>query len=349
MQLNKRIVAVGTVLAAVIALAAVAAATSSAKSAKPSADELRGAGATFPFPLISQWLPAYEKATGVKVSYNSVGSGAGIAAITNREVDFGASDAPLTPDQFSACKGCVQIPWVLSANSVMYRLDGVKNNLRITGPIIADIYLGKITRWNAKPIKALNKGVNLPNEKITPIFRSDGSGTTYNFTDYLSTVSKRFKRRVGYSTQVNFPVGVGGRGSSGVSAVLSRTNGGIAYADIAYALKNHLQFFKVKNKAGKFVTPGLRAIAAAASTVKKVPKSNEMHITDPPKSKPLAYPICTFSYVLLPLKSSKAAALRKFVTWALTKGQAYGPPLKFYPIPKVVRTASTKTLKRVKS
>jgi phosphate transport system substrate-binding protein len=348
-QLNKRILTVGSVLAVVIALAAAVAATSSAKSAKPAADELKGAGATFPYPLISQWLPAYEKATGVKVSYNPIGSGGGIQAITNRQVDFGASDAPLTPDQFSACKGCVQVPWVLSANSVMYHLDGVRNNLKITGPVIANIYLGKITRWNDKAIKALNKGVNLPNEKITPIFRSDGSGTTYNFTDYLSTVSPAFRKKVGYSTQVNFPVGVGGRGSSGVSGVLSRTNGGIAYADIAYALKNHLQFFKVKNRAGKFVTPGIRAIQAAASTVKKVPKNNEMHITNPPKSKPLAYPICTFSYVLLPLKTSKAAALRRFVAWAITTGQTYGPKLLFVPIPKVVRQASTKTLKRVKT
>jgi phosphate transport system substrate-binding protein len=341
---KRRVFAAGSLLAAVIALAAVVAGTS---SAKPNADELKGAGATFPYPLISQWIPAYERAKGVRISYNPVGSGAGIQAITDRSVDFGASDAPLTPDQFRACKGCVQVPWVLSATSVMYNLDGVKNNLRITGPIIADIYLGKITNWNSPRIRALNKGVNLPNEKITPIFRSDSSGTTYNFTDYLSTVSKTFKKRVGNSTQVNFPVGVGGRGSSGVSGVLTRTEGGIAYADIAYALKNKLQFFKVQNRAGKFVTPGIRAIKAAASTITKVPKSNEMHITDPPKSKPLAYPICTFSYVLLPLDTGKATPLRQFVAWAMTTGQTFGPRLLFVPIPKVVRTAGTKTLKRV--
>jgi phosphate transport system substrate-binding protein len=348
-HLNKRILAVGSVLAAVIAVSAVVVAASSATPARPAADELKGAGATFPFPLISQWLPAYERATGVKVSYNPVGSGAGIQAITDRSVDFGASDAPLTADQFRACKGCVQIPWVLSANAVMYNLDGVKNNLHITGPIIADIYLGRITRWNSPRIRALNRGVNLPNEKITPIFRSDASGTTYNLTDYLSKVSPAFKRRVGRSTQVNFPVGVGGRGSSGVSGVLSRTNGGIAYADIAYALKNRLQFFNVRNKAGKFQSPGIRGIRAAASTVKKVPKNNEMHLVDPPKSKPLAYPICTFSYVLVPLKSSKAAMLRRFIAWATTTGQTMGLKLLFVPIPKVVRTASRKTLARVKT
>jgi phosphate transport system substrate-binding protein len=345
-QLNRRILAVGSVLAGVIALAAIAVGTS---SARPAADDLSGAGATFPFPLISQWIPAYERAKGVKVSYNPVGSGAGIQAITNRSVDFGASDAPLTPDQFRACRGCVQIPWVLSATAVMYKLDGLRNNLRVTGPVIADMYLGRITRWNDRRLRALNPGVNLPNEAITPIFRSDSSGTTYNFTDYLSTVSRQFKNRVGNGTQVNFPVGVGGRGSSGVSGVLSRTNGGIAYADIAYALKNKLQFFKVKNKAGKFVTPGIRAIRAAASTIKKVPRNNAMHITDPPKVKSLAYPICTFSYVLLPLKSSKAVALRQFVAWAMTTGQTFGPRLLFVPIPKVVRTASMKTLRRVKT
>jgi phosphate transport system substrate-binding protein len=345
-QLNRRILAASSVLAAMIALAAVVAGTS---SARPAAGELKGAGATFPYPLISVWIPAYERARDVKVSYNPVGSGAGIQAITDRSVDFGASDAPLTPDQFRACRGCVQVPWVLSATAVMYHLDDVRNNLKITGPVIADIFVGRITRWNDRRIRALNPGANLPNERITPIFRSDSSGTTYNFTDYLSTVSPRFKSRVGNSTQVNFPVGVGGRGSSGVSGVLSRTNGGIAYADIAYALKNKLQFFKVRNRAGKFVTPGIRAIQAAASTVKKVPKNNEMHITDPPKSKPLAYPICTFSYVLLPLKSQKAVMLRRFVAWAMTTGQTMGRRLLFVPIPKVVRTSGTKTLARVKT
>jgi phosphate transport system substrate-binding protein len=336
-------------IGALIASALVATTGALAGGSAQKAGLLTGAGATFPFPLISQWQRDYESKTGTKINYNPIGSGGGIAAITARTVDFGASDAPLTPDQFAACKGCVQIPWVLSANSVLYNLPGVPNNLRLTGPIIADIYLGKITQWNDPRITKINPGVKLPDTKITVVWRSDGSGTTYNFVDYLSSVSPEFKRRVGVSTQVNFPVGVGGRGSSGVAGIVKNTAGGIGYADIAYALANHIQFARVLNRDGKFVTPGLRAIAAAGSLIKKVPASNEMHIVNPPKGNPLAYPICTFSYVLLPTKTEKAPDLRKFVFYALTQGQKLGPRLLFVPIPKVVLFAAEKTLKRVQA
>ncbi len=330
---------------AVTALVATTAALAGGSAKKEGT--LTGAGATFPFPLISQWQKDYESKTGTKINYNPIGSGGGIAAITARTVDFGASDAPLTPDQFAACKGCVQIPWVLSSTSVMYNLPGVPNNLKLTGTIIANIYLGKITQWNAPAIKRINPKVNLPDTKITPVWRSDGSGTTYNFADYLSSVSAEFKSKVGTSTQVNWPAGVGGRGSSGVAGVVKNTAGGIGYADIAYALANKIQFASVQNRDGKFVTPGLRAIAAAASLVKTVRANNEMHIVNPPKGNPLAYPICTFSYVILPTNSSKAAELRKFVFYALTTGQKLGPRLLFVPIPKVVLVAAEKTLKKV--
>ncbi len=309
---------------AVTALVATTAALAGGSAKK--AGVLNGAGATFPFPLISQWQKDYESKTGTKINYNPIGSGGGIAAITSRTVDFGASDAPLTPDQFKACNGCVQIPWVLSANSVLYNLPGVPNNLRLTGPIIAGIYLGHVTQWNAPAIKRINPGVNLPNTKITVVWRSDGSGTTYNFTDYLSSVSGEFKSKVGYSTQVNFPVGVGGRGSSGVAGIVKNTAGAIGYADIAYALTNHIQFARVQ-----------------------VPAGNEMHIVNPPKGNPLAYPICTFSYVLLPRKTDKAPELRKFVFYALTQGQKLGPRLLFVPIPKPVLVAAERTLKQVQS
>jgi phosphate transport system substrate-binding protein len=241
----------------------------------------------------------------------------------------------------------VQIPWVLSSTAVLYNLPNVPNNLKLTGPIIADIYLGKITQWNAAAIKKLNPKVNLPSTKITPVWRSDGSGTTYNFTDYLSSASREFKSRVGFSTQVNFPAGVGGRGSSGVAGVVKNTSGAIGYADVAYALANRIQFASVQNRDGKFVTPGLRAIAAAASLIKKVPANNEMHIVNPPKGNPLAYPISTFSYVLLPLKTDKGPELRRFVYYALTQGQRLGPRLLFVPIPKVVFVAANRTLARV--
>ena len=335
---------------AALALCALVAATAAfAGGSGKKADVLTGAGATFPFPLISQWQKDFESKTGVKINYNPIGSGGGIAAITARTVDFGASDAPLTPDQFAACKGCVQIPWVLSSTAVLYNLPGVPNNLKLTGTIVANIYLGNITRWNDPAITRINPGVNLPDTKITPVWRSDGSGTTYNFTDYLSAVSPGFKSKVGNSTQVNWPVGVGGRGSSGVAGVVKNTAGGMGYADIAYALANKIQFARIQNRAGKFITPGLRAIAAAASTVKTVPANNEMHIVNPPKTNPLAYPICTFSYALLPTKSDKAPELRRFVFYALTQGQKLGPRLLFVPIPKVVLIASEKTLKKVQT
>jgi phosphate transport system substrate-binding protein len=338
---------------ALLAALAISLLAVTAALARGSATQLTGAGATFPFPLISKWIPAYDQATGVQINYSPIGSGGGIAAITNRTVDFGASDAPLTPDQFSAAvkdgAGLVQIPWALSATALMYNVPGAPAHMKLTGKIIADIYLGKIDKWNDSAIAKLNPGANLPDLKITPVFRSDGSGTTYNFTDYLSSVSPEFKSKIGNATQVNFPVGVGGRGSSGVSGILTRTDGAVGYADIAYALANKLQFARVQNRAGKFQLPGLRGIQAAAATVTKVPASNEMHIVNPAKSQPLAYPICTFTYVLVPTKTDKAADLRKFIFWALTQGQKneFTAKLLFVPIPKTVLVSSEKTLKKV--
>jgi phosphate transport system substrate-binding protein len=337
----------------VLAIAAVASlsvtAVAVANVQKRSAGALSGAGSSFVFPLISTWAPLYQSATGTHIDYNPIGSGGGIQAIQNRTVDFGASDAPLSTDQFNACKGCVQIPWALSATSVMYNLDGAPPHLKVTGKVLADIFLGKVTSWNSPALKKLNPGVNLPAEKITPIFRSDGSGTTFNFTDYLSHVSGTFAQKVGTGTQVNFPVGVGGRGSSGISAVLARTNGGIAYADVAYALKNHFKFFAVQNKAGKYQLPGLLQIAAAAATVKFIPADNSLSIVDPAKSAKSAYPISTYTYVILPKKTDRAADLKKFVSWALTTGQKAGPKLLFQPIPKMVLTRAKATLAQVKS
>ena len=336
-------------IAALVLTALVATTGALAGGTAKKAGTLSGAGATFPFPLISQWQKDYESKTGTRINYNPIGSGGGIAAITARTVDFGASDAPLTPDQMTACKGCVQIPWVLSSTSIIYNLPSVPNNLKLTGRIISDIYLGNVTQWNDAKIKALNPKVNLPSTKITPVWRSDGSGTTYNFTDYLSRVNPAFKSKVGNSTAVTFPAGIGGRGSSGLAGVVKNTDGGIGYVDIAYALANKIKFASVQNAAGKFITPGLRAIAAAGATVKAVPPGNEMHIVNPPKTAPLAYPICTFSYVLLPVKTDKAPELRRFVFYALTQGQKLGPKLLFVPIPKPVLVAAEKTLKQVQA
>ncbi len=337
-------------LALVATLAALAAATAGATPAKRSGTTLVGAGSTFVAPLVSQWVAPIGAAYGYELQYSAIGSGGGIAAITARTVDFGASDAPLSPDQFNACNGCVQIPWGLAGTSVMYNLPGVKNLLHMDGPTLAKIFMGGITTWNDPALKKLNPGVPLPATKITIAHRSDGSGTTYNFTDYLSSVSPAWSSKVGRGTSVNWPVGNGGRGSSGVSAIVSQTVGAIGYADVAYALASHFSYFAMKNRSGKFTTPGARGVLAAASSDQKPdPTTNALSIVDPPKKYPLAYPISTYTYVIVPLQSTKAPELKKFIFWAVTKGQAYGPKLRFVPLPKSVLVVAEKAIKRIHS
>ena len=308
---------------------------------------LTGAGSTFVVPLVAKWTQTYHAS---QIAYSGIGSGGGIAAITARTVDFGATDAPLSPDQFSACKGCVQIPWAFSATSIPYNVSGVGYGLKLTGDVIAAIYGGSIKYWDNPAIKKINKGVKLPHEKIVPIYRSDASGTSYNFTDYLSHVSKPWRDRIGKGTQPNFPVGVGARGSSGVAAKLSSTPGGITYVDVAYSLNNHLKIAAVKNRAGRFQLPGLVQIRAAAASLKRLQsKDNSITVVDPNPRQAKAYPICTFTYVVLPLKTGKAAQLKRFVDWAVTKGQSYGPKLRFVALPKIVQKAARKSLGRIHS
>ena len=225
-----RIRLLGVAIAAVLVMATGAASASAAG--------LTGAGSTLVAPLMANWISGFEIKEGIPVKYGSVGSGAGIAQITARTVDFGASDAPLTKDQATACKGCEQIPWALSSTSIPYHVPGISYGLKLTGKILANIYLGHITKWNASAIKKINPGVNLPDLKITPVYRSDGSGTSFNFTDFLSRVSPEWKSKVGVGTQPSFPVGIGGKGSSGLAGVVSRTDGAIGYVDEAYSLKN---------------------------------------------------------------------------------------------------------------
>jgi phosphate transport system substrate-binding protein len=334
-----------TVIAAAIAAASLVFGASFA-AASSTGGSLKGAGSTFVFPLVSQWQANYKNA---QIAYGSVGSGAGIAAITARTVDFGASDAPLTKDQASACKGCEQIPWALSSTSIPYHVPGVSYGLKLTGKILANIYLGHITKWNNNAIKKINPGVKLPDLKITPVYRSDGSGTSWNFTDYLSRVSPEWKSKVGVGTQPSFPVGIGGKGSSGLAGVVSRTDGAIGYVDEAYSLKNGFKVAKVQNRAGKFQLPGLKGIAAAAATIHRVPSSGALSIVNPPKSQKLAYPICTFTYVIVPLKSNKASTLKQFISWAITGGQNYAKPLQFYPLPNLVRTADKTFIRKIHS
>ncbi len=304
---------------------------------------LTGAGSSLVAPLMANWQRDFGIKTGITGTYGSVGSGAGIAAITGRTVDFGASDAPLNPDQAAACNGCVQIPWALTAVGLGFHLNGVKH-LKLSGPVLAAIYSGRITKWNDPKIRKLNKGTHLPGVTITPVFRSDGSGDTYAFTNYLSKVSKAWKRSVGYSTSVGFPAGVGGKGNSGVTAVVSSTNGAIGYISGSYLIAAGLGAVQMKNKAGKFTYPNLKNITAAAAIVKRVPGNNELHIVEPPKKAKNAYPISTFTYCIAPHGAAQKSDLSRFILYAMTTGQKYGPALDFAKLPKVVLKAAKRTL-----
>jgi phosphate transport system substrate-binding protein len=336
-----------TILAALAALVSVIAAGTAAAGKQDTV--IQGAGSTFVAPLVAQWVNPVGSAFGYSLQYSGIGSGGGVSAVTARTVDFGASDAPLTPDQFTACKGCVQIPWALSATAIIYNLSGVKNLLHMDGPTLAKIFSGDITSWDDPAIQKLNKGVNLPSQKIAIVHRSDNSGTTYNLTDYLSSVSPSWKSSLGKGVAVNWPVGTGQRGSSGVAAGVSQTPGGVGYTDVAYALTNHLKFFAMKNANGKYATPGLKGILAAASSdIKPDPQTNELSIVNPPKKFALAYPISTYTYVIVPTSAPKAAELRKFLFWAVTKGQSYGPKLLFQPIPRPVLVVAEKTISKIK-
>jgi phosphate transport system substrate-binding protein len=334
--------------AALVAAAAAVGASASGASTGRSTSTLKGAGSSFVAPLVAQWQANYKSS---EIQYNPIGSGGGIAAITSRTVDFGASDAPLSKDQFSACKGCLQIPWALSATAIPYNIPGLNGRLHLNAGVLADIYLGKITNWNSGRIKALNRKLSLPDLKITPVYRSDNSGTSYNFTDYLANASAAWKSKVGIGVNANWPAGIGAPKSNGVAAAVAQTKGAVGYVDVAYTLKAHLQFAAIQNKSGKWALPGLRGIKSAAALITKVPASGELSIVNPPKAAKYAnaYPISTFTYVILPTKTSSAPELRRFVFWALTNGQQYGPRLLFVPIPKVVLSYSEKTLNKVKS
>ena len=335
---------------AVVAATAITVGAATAAPAKKQDTSLSGAGSSFVFPLVSKWIPALGSAYGYNVTYNPNGSGAGIAAITARTVDFGASDAPLTPDQATACKGCVQVPWALSATAIVYNLPSAGCTVRLTGPILARIYLGEINTWNDAAIKAINPKCNLSGTKITPVYRTGNSGTSYNLTDYLSAVSPAWKSKLGVGQSVQWPAGAGASGSSGVAGVISKTEGAIGYVDVAYALANKLRFASIRKASGKYATPGLRGIQAAADTLpKNLSGDGAFSIVNPKKGNPLAYPISTFTYVIVPANSSKSAELRKMIYWAVTRGQTFGKPLLFQPLPLQVQSFAFKQIKKIQA
>jgi phosphate transport system substrate-binding protein len=311
--------------------------------ASASAAGLTGAGSTLVAPLMANWINGFEIKEGIPVKYGAVGSGAGIAQITARTVDFGASDAPLTPEQASACNSCVQIPWALSATGVGFNVPGVKK-LNLTGPILAGIYFGKITKWNDPKITKINPGAKLPSLTITPVFRSDGSGDTYTFTEYLSKISPAWRNEVGFATTVGWKAGVGAKGNSGVTATVVKTQGAIGYISASYLIAAGLGAAAVQNKAGNYELPNLKNIESAASVVKSVPSSNAISITNPAAKATTAYPISTFTYAIVPHNASQKGFLQQFLNYAVTKGQAYGAALDFAPLPKLVLSAAKKSI-----
>lgn len=330
-----------------VAALAVGAFSGLTSNAMAASGTLNGAGSTLVAPLEAEWASAFDSKTGNTVNYNAVGSGTGIADISAGTVDFGASDAPLTPAQQAGCHNCIQIPWALSATGVGYNVPGAGRKLHLTGKILAGIYLGQITNWDSSQIQKVNKGVHLPNLKITPVFRSDGSGDTYAFTNYLSHVSGAWKSRVGKGTSVSFPTGASGKGNSGVTAVLQGTKGSVAYIAVSYLISHHLPAAAIANAAGKYEYPNLSNIENAAASAKHIPGNMALSIVDPPRSAKIAYPISTFTYVIAPTTAKQKGLLKSFVQYALGPGHSFGENLDFAPLPKRVVTADKRAANRL--
>ena len=350
-----RIPAIREVVAAALA-ASVALFASSAFASST----LNGAGSSLVAPLVQRvFAPDFNKHTGNNVNYSAVGSGAGIAAISAKTVDFGASDAPLTSTQASAC-GCKEIAWGLSATGPAFNLPGV-TNLNLSGNILAEIYLGKIKKWNDQAIKAINKGAKLPALTISPVYRSDGSGDTYAFTNFLSHTNSQWSSKVGLGTSVQWPTGVGtgAKGNAGVAGLISSTPGAVGYVSTYYVVANKLNEASVENRAGNFEYPNIQNITAAAALVTRVTPNSAISIVNPSWTAPkkgakltpteklqqIAYPISTYTYVLVRPKSHNASLIKQFLTFAISPAeQAKGGPLVFAPLPKQTVATDTTTI-----
>jgi phosphate transport system substrate-binding protein len=335
-------------LYSVLGAAALAGVTLAAQTTR-----INGAGATFPYPIYSKWFSEYNKLhPNVEINYQSIGSGGGIQQITKRTVFFGASDGPMTDEQLGAAPGkLLHFPTVLGADVPVYNIPGVKDALQFTGPLLADIFLGKITKWNDAAITKLNPGVNLPATDIVVVHRSDGSGTTYIWVDYLSKISPEWKKRVGVATSVRWPVGVGGKGNEGVSGLVSQTPGSIGYVELVYALQNKISYGSVQNMAGKFVTATIDSVtAAAAGAATKMPADFRVSITNAPGD--ATYPISSFTWLLLyqaPQDKAQAKVMNDFVKWALTDGQKYCKDLGYAPLPPNVVDMEMKALATIQA
>lgn len=314
--------------------------------------QINGAGATFPFPIYSKWFDEYHKQhPDIEINYQSIGSGGGIRQLTNETVFFGATDGPMTREQEQAAPGAVlHFPTVLGGVVPVYNIPGVTAELKFTGKVLADVYLGKITKWNDPAIAGLNAGVSLPGTDIAVVHRSDGSGTTYIWVDYLSKVSPEFKKKVGVATSVNWPAGVGGKGNEGVAGLVKQTPGAIGYVELIYALQNKIDFASVQNVAGEFVRSSLESVTtAAAAAAGAMPKDFKVSITNAPGKG--VYPISSFTWLLFyenPKDKQRAKIMVDFFRWALTDGQRYSAELGYAPLPKEVVALEMEALKRIK-
>jgi phosphate transport system substrate-binding protein len=316
---------------------------------------INGAGATFPYPMYSKWFDEYQKKNPeVQINYQSIGSGGGIKQVTEGTVDFGASDGPMNDEQLKAFQdkhgfGILHFPTVLGAVVPTYNIPGVTATLNFTPEALAGIFLGKITKWNDPAIASVNKGVNLPAADIVVVHRSDGSGTSYCWTDYLSKVSDEWKNKVGKGTSVNWPVGLGGKGNEGVTGQIKNAPNSIGYVELIYAASNNIPYGSVKNSSGSFVKADLGSVSAAAAAVAMtMPDDFRVSITNPPGK--TAYPIATFTWLLIPEKFSDAAkrdAIKGFVKWMLTDGQNYAEQLSYAKLPKEVVAKEEKALAQV--
>lgn len=297
---------------------------------------INGAGATFPFPLYSKWFSVYNKQNpSVKINYQSIGSGAGIKQLISKTVDFGASDSPMSDEELkSAPAAIVHIPTALGAVVIAYNVPGL-TSLNLSPELISDIYMGKIKKWNDPQILAENPGIKFPATYITPVYRSDGSGTTAVFTDYLAKVSPEWKKQVGAGKAVKWPQGLGGKGNEGVSGVLKQIPGSIGYTEQVYAITNKLPVASIKNAAGKYIQPSLESVSAAAEgALKEMPADYRVSITNAAGKN--SYPISSFTYLLVykKLDAKNGKELVKFLKWSMTKGQSYAKDLSYAPLPK---------------
>lgn len=307
-------------------------------SAPVQAQQVSGAGATFPYPLYAKWAEAFNAATGIKMNYQSIGSGGGIKQIKSKTVDFGASDMPLPVEELKEA-GLVQFPMVMGGVVPVVNVRGIEpGKLKLTGPVLADIFMGKIKKWNEQPIAALNPGLALPDQAIAVVHRSDGSGTTFIFADYLAKVSPEWKDKVGVSTAVKWPTGLGGKGNEGVAAITGRTNGAIGYVEYAYAKQNKMSHALMANRDGEFVAPNSESFqsAAASAAWDKAPGYNLL-LTDQPGKK--SWPITGATFILMYAKQEKAETAKQvlqFFDWAYKNGGALAEELDYVPMPKAV-------------